>query len=338
LGRELASHGEHRGRGIVKSLERGMKRIGSGNAQGAMTGRELSGLRPLVAARPRLHSNRCHPRPRFRGENEPIVHDLSDCCDTSSVAVTRWSRTRFKPVPRRAQTATRADRHPGRDRSGLDRGLASHVQLWVGGENEPISYVLSGCCKTSSALSARWSRTRSEAGPSRVHAAPPAVRHPGRDRSRLAQGLASLVRLRFGGENEPIFYDLSDCWKTCSAAPGRWSRTRFKAVPRRAQTATRAGRLPGRDGSGLYRGRASHGPPWLAGENEATFLDVSDCCKTSSAAAAKWSRTRPDAGQRSARAATREEGRCRRLDRSRLDWGLASHLSQSPWRKQSHFS
>jgi hypothetical protein len=215
----------------------GMTKISLGNAQGAVTGREPSGLRPLVAARPRLHSNRCHPRPLLRGENEPTILDISDCCETGSAVVAQWSQTRSEAGPRRVQATTQEGRHQGSHRSRLDLGGAPHFRPRVREENEPIFLDISDCCETSSALGAQWSRTRSEAGPRRVLATTHAGRHTRRDRSRQDRGLASLVRSDIGGENEAIFYDISDCCETRSAGAGRWSRTRSRVCPRRVQAA-----------------------------------------------------------------------------------------------------
>jgi hypothetical protein len=300
-----------------------MTRIGSGNAQGAVTGRELSGLRPLVAARPRLHSNRCHPQPGLGGENGPIFLDISDCCKTSSALGERWSRTRSEAGPSRVQAATHASRHPGRDRSRLNRGLASLARPWLAGENEPIFYNISDCCKTSSAAAERWSRTRSEAGPSRVHASTQAGRQPGRDRSRLHRGLASHERHSLAGENEPIFLNISDCCETSSTSQVMWSRTRSEAGPSRVHASTQAGRHPGRDRSRLARGLASLVRPGVRGQNEAIFLNISDCCETSSTSQVMWSRTRSEAGPSRVHAAT-QAGRHPGRDRSRLARGLAS--------------
>jgi hypothetical protein len=123
-----------------------------------------------------------------------------------------------------------------------------------------------------------------------------------------------------GGQNEPIFLDVSDCSETSSAAAERWSRTPSKAGPRSVQAAIhQAGRYRVHDLPSLHRSIAPHGQPWPGGENEPIFLDVSDCCKTSSAAPERWSRTRSEGGPRHAQAATHHEGRYRVLDRSRLD-------------------
>jgi hypothetical protein len=89
-----------------------MRRIGLGNAQGAVTGRELPGFRPLFAARLRLHSNRSDPRPRLAGKNEANFLDVNDCCKPSSAAAQGWSQTRSEADPRRAQALLRqAARH-----------------------------------------------------------------------------------------------------------------------------------------------------------------------------------------------------------------------------------
>jgi hypothetical protein len=126
-----------------------MKTIGLGNAQGAVTGRELSGFRPLVAARLRLHSKRSYPRPGLGGENEPNFLDIRDCCKTSSVAAQGGHETVSEGGPRCLRTASQAGRLPGRDRSGLDRGLAALVRLDIRGENEPNFLSISDCCETS---------------------------------------------------------------------------------------------------------------------------------------------------------------------------------------------
>jgi hypothetical protein len=251
--------------------------------------------RARCASRSRV-SNTCCGRPSLGGENEPNFLDLSDFCETSSALAQGGHETVFEGDPRRLHTSSRTVRDPGRDRSGLDQGLGALVRLRFGGENEPNFLDLSDCCKTSSALAQGGHKTVSEGGLSRVHTTTQAGWHRGRDRSGPCLGLASVVQPGLGGENEPIIYDISDCCETSSATAARWSRTRFEAGPRGSWAVTHSAPLRGGDRSRQYRGLASSMRPGHNRENEPTFIDISDCSVTSSAAASGGSRTRSKAG------------------------------------------
>jgi hypothetical protein len=131
-----------------------------------------SGLRQRPPAQPSRarcgsrsqSSSPCFGRPDLVLQNEPIMVDVSDCCEVSSALRTTWSRTRSEACPRRVQATTHhAGCHRMPDRSRLDRHLASHGRPWLAGENEAIFIDVSDCCRTSSTVAERWSRTRSEA-------------------------------------------------------------------------------------------------------------------------------------------------------------------------------
>jgi hypothetical protein len=312
------------GAGSLRVWGIGMKRIGLGNAREAVTGRKLSGFRPLVAARPRLHSNRCYPRRGLGGENEPIFLDISDCGKTSSALGAKWTRTRSEAGPRRVQSATQAARHPGRDRSGLDRGVASHGRPDIGGENEPIILDISDCCETSSAPGAQWSRTRSEAGPRHLQATTQAGRHPGHDRLRGDRGPRSPRAARVRWRKRTQLSRSKRLLRNEFGVRTRWSRTRSEAVSRRVTDVTQARRHPGRDRSCLDRGIAFLVRQWLRGENEPIILDLSDCRETSSTSHARWSRTRSEACPNPSQPARHREVRHRIPDRSGLDRSLAA--------------
>jgi hypothetical protein len=242
-------------------------------------------------------------RPCLCEENEPIFLDISERCEPSSATAEKWSRARSEAGRRRSQAATQAGRHRGRDRSRLDRGLASLVRPGLGGENEPTFLDLSDRCETSSAAREKWSRTRSKGGPRHTQATTHEDgRYRGRDLSRLDRGLASLVRPGLSGENEPTFLDISDCCETSSVAREKWSRTCSEGGPRRAQATHMECRYRMPAPSSLDRGLTRQGRPKLGGENGPIFLDISDCRETSSALRARWSRTRSDGCPRSCHA------------------------------------
>jgi hypothetical protein len=196
-------------------------------------------------------SNTCCGRPSLGGENEPNFLDISDCCKTSFVTAQGGHETVSEGGPRGLHTASQAGRLPGRDRSSLDRGLASHGRHRLRRENEANFLDVSDCCSTSSIAAQGWSRTRSEAAPGPAQAATHQVHHRGRDRSRLERGLASHLRSRLGGENEPNFLDLNDCCETSSALAQGGHEPVSEGRSRRVQDVTQAGRHPGRDRSRL---------------------------------------------------------------------------------------
>jgi hypothetical protein len=288
----------------------------SRSCSGASPRPSRAGLQQAARYQGRDQCLTTHMRPGAPGENEAIFLDINDCCKTGSATAERWSLARSGAGP----WPSRAGLHQAARYRGRDRGLESHRRHEPVGENEPIFLDVSDCYETSSAVSERWSRTRFGVGPrpSRVglHRA---ARYRGRD-----QCLASHMRPGAPGENEAIFLDINDCCETSFELAERWSRARFGAGP----SQTRAGLHQAARYRGSDQGLASHVRPGAVGENEAIFLDINDCCETSSAAAQRWSRTRTGASPRRVHA-TAHQGRHSGRDRSQADRGLATH--GRPW-------
>jgi hypothetical protein len=128
------------------------------------------------ASRSRVSST-CVGRSGFVQQDRAICLHVSDCSETSSATGERWSRTRSEAAPRHAQPATHQEgRYRERDRSRLDRRLASLVRPRLGGENKAIFLDVSDCLgnefRSGRKVVTNLFRSRPEPCPASSHPAP----------------------------------------------------------------------------------------------------------------------------------------------------------------------